>query len=244
LGNLLGKSFVYDRDQNGGEFKFGQLFVRYVIRPDIVEMRVSPNGEGTPHLSHVEAFFHQVFGFEYYPQSFKVFGIGLPRTATTSLTVALRNLGIFTLHYAPWMAVGLSNGIYHCQTTDDFDALTDSPFPLIYKQMDEIYPGSKFILTLRDIDEWLPSIRYLKGDSLPTYRRMYYGIDNYDEDVYRARFLRHRDEVTEYFSGRPNDLLVFDYSSGAGWDRLCSFLNLPIPDKPFPWVNRRPRQLR
>jgi len=95
---------------------------------------------------------------------------------------------------------------------------------------------------LRDVDEWLPSSQYLKGDSLLTFRRMYYGVDGYRENVYRARFLRHRDEVIEHFSGRHDDLLVFDYSRGADWDSLCSFLKLPRPEEPFPWTNRRTPQ--
>jgi hypothetical protein len=244
LENSARESFVYDEAKNSGEFKFGRVLVHYVIRPDVVEAHV-PDREGTSlDASIIEDFLRQVFSFEYRSRPFKIFGIGLPRTGTTSLATALKSLGIFTLHYAPWMSVGLSKGIYRCQTTDDFDALTDSPFPLIYEQMDEIYPGSKFILTLRHIEEWLPSIQHLKGDSLPRYRRMYYGVDEYDEEIYRARFLQHRDEVMDYFSGRPDDLLVFDYSSGAGWDCLCSFLNLPVPDRPFPWANSRPRHLR
>ncbi len=243
LRNLTGKSFVYEREQNSGEFTFGGSSIRYVIRPEIVEAYILSDWKARPRdVSLIEAFLKQVFSFEYQPYPFKIFGVGLPRTGTTSLAVALRKLGVFTLHCAPWMAAGLSNKIYRCQTTDDYDALVNSPFPLIYKQMDEIYPRSKFILTLRDVDAWLPSSRFLKGDLLPAYRRMYYGLDDYNEDVYRARFLRHRDEVIKYFSDRHIDFLVFDYSDGAGWDRLCSFLKLPAPNEPFPWANRRPPQ--
>lgn len=240
MAHSFDKSFSYNDVLKNGEFAFGKFHVRFAVRPDTFDANITPKEAYTPaEATLVETYLRRFFDIEYRPYPCKIFGIGLPRTGTTSLTAALKRLGIFTLHYAPWMAAGIANKIYRCETTDDFDAMTDSPFPLIYREMDLIYPRSKFILTLRDVDEWLPSSRFLKGDSLLAYRRMYYGIDGYREDVYRARFIRHRDEVIDYFSGRPDDLLVFDFSNGAGWPRLCSFLNLPEPEGSFPWVNRR-----
>ena len=33
----------------------------------------------------------------------------------------------------------------------------------------------------------------------------------------------------------PNKLLIYDVREG--WKPLCQFLDLPIPDRPFPWLN-------
>jgi hypothetical protein len=33
---------------------------------------------------------------------------------------------------------------------------------------------------------------------------------------------------------RPRDLLVLDTLAGEGWEALCPFLDVPVPDKPFP----------
>lgn len=33
----------------------------------------------------------------------------------------------------------------------------------------------------------------------------------------------------------PDRLLV--YRVGEGWDRLCEFLEVPVPDQPFPRIN-------
>ena len=37
---------------------------------------------------------------------------------------------------------------------------------------------------------------------------------------------------------RPGDFLVINIPAGEGWDKLCPFLGLPVPDAPFPLKNR------
>ena len=44
----------------------------------------------------------------------------------------------------------------------------------------------------------------------------------------------HERRVRAYFADRPDDLLVIDISAGEGWEALCPFLGVPVPDKPFP----------
>lgn len=38
-------------------------------------------------------------------------------------------------------------------------ALCDPPIPILYEKLDQAYPGSKFILTVRNEDKWLTSVR-------------------------------------------------------------------------------------
>lgn len=76
-----------------------------------------------------------------------VWGIGLTRTATTSLNQALEILGYRALHY-PTLAQLLHEPI---------EAATDEPVAVTYKYLDFLYPNSKFILTERDEDEWIRS---------------------------------------------------------------------------------------
>lgn len=172
-----------------------------------------------------------------YPR--KVFGIGFPRTGTKTLARALSELGLLTLHYAPWLASDVAARVDPSTTIARYTALTDSPFPLIYKEVDRTYPESKFVLTIREIDRWLPSIRWLGGDRVPAFRKMYYGIEGFDERVYRERYLAHNRDVKEYFRNRPDDLLVVDWEKGHGYRELCDFLGVPVPAKEFPWLNRR-----
>ena len=37
---------------------------------------------------------------------------------------------------------------------------------------------------------------------------------------------------------RPDDLLVLNVTTSAGWEPLCNFLGVPVPDEPFPNVNK------
>ena len=45
-------------------------------------------------------------------------------------------------------------------------------------------------------------------------------------------------DIKEYFKDRPGDLLVMNICEGEGWEKLCPFLGVPIPNEPFPNVNK------
>ena len=57
-------------------------------------------------------------------------------------------------------------------------------------------------------------------------------------DVYN----RHNEAVMNHFKDRPNDLLVVDFTQGAGWDELCAFLGHPVPAAPFPHANNKRKE--
>ena len=82
----------------------------------------------------------------------KVFGIGFHKTGTTSLALALRQLGY---------SVTGPNGVNDPNISqnaralvrdlvDQFDAFQDNPWPILFRELDEWYPNSKFVLTLRE----------------------------------------------------------------------------------------------
>jgi hypothetical protein len=50
-----------------------------------------------------------------------------------------------------------------------------------------------------------------------------------------SHFNRRNDEIREVI---PADRLLV-YEVKQGWQPLCEFLDLPVPDKPFPRVNTR-----
>jgi hypothetical protein len=124
-----------------------------------------------------------------------------------------------------------------------YDAFQDNPWPLVYKQMDKLHPGSKFILTLRDEDRWFESNqKHFRRKSSPMRELIYGGGAAHpkgNEELYKERLRRHNREVMEYFGGRPDDLLVLDITRSPSWDALCNFLGLPVPATPFPHANQR-----
>ena len=92
----------------------------------------------------------------------KIFGIGMPKTGTTSLHRALVELGFEALDFPhdPATVAELRAGNYRLSILEQVDALTDTPIPAVFAQLDREYPGSKFILTVRDMDSWLESCRH------------------------------------------------------------------------------------
>lgn len=167
----------------------------------------------------------------------KVFGIGLSRTGTMSLTQALETLGYKTVHYPKDLSV-----------IDKVDAATDSTVAIEFRELDRKYPGSAFILTVRKMDRWLNSMKWLMGrESMATeenkkfiyaMRKRLYGIAEFDAQKLKEGYFQHMEEVLDHFRRRMGDLLVIDICAGEGWQKLAPFLGKPIPEIPFPWLNR------
>src|SRR6476660_2478699 len=86
----------------------------------------------------------------------KVFGIGFPRTGTTSLVRALNILGIASTHNPAGLLTDANDPVL-----DAFDGFADNPIPILYAELDARYPHSKFILTDRDVDSWLRSVEWM-----------------------------------------------------------------------------------
>lgn len=166
----------------------------------------------------------------------KVFGIGFHKTATTSLGRALQALGYRVQGYdlATSRKEARRKAAAHLETND---VLEDFPWPLIYRWLDETYPGSKFILTVRPEDAWIESVcRHFGGGSIPMHEWIYGAGDPVgNEEQYLERYRQHNHEVKSYFGDRRGtDLLVLDITKGDHWDRLCPFLGLETPPVRFP----------
>lgn len=181
------------------------------------------------------------------PVPTRIFGIGMHKTATTSLAKALQTLGFNTAHWeSPKWAKNIVQEMDRDQrslTLEGYYCLTDMPIGYLFVELDRAYPGSKFILTIRDESEWLQSARahweryaeqWGKDPFSDQMHRHVYGRADFDAEVFIQRYRAHNSEVMQYFKYRPGDLLVMDMSKGAGWDELCAFVDRPIPDASYP----------
>ena len=125
-----------------------------------------------------------------------------------------------------------------------FDACLDLPTPVYFRELDNAYPGSRFILTVREENQWLESIdNILKGSPAhgqetqlrDMIRVATYGTFYFHKERYRRIFNDHNDAVRAYFRNRPESLLVMDITAGDGWGKLSPFLgNTVISERPFP----------
>ena len=155
------------------------------------------------------------------------------------MTVALQKLGYRAKHYPHLFKV--------VELAEQFDALTDSPVISYMELLDRFYPTAKFILTVRDTNEWLAScqqhlaitpVEQIKKWKLLN-RRAIYGITHFDEQIFRKVYQAHEDRVRAYFARWPGKLLVMNICAGEGYEMLCPFLGLPIRQEEFPCENRR-----
>jgi hypothetical protein len=187
----------------------------------------------------------------------KVFGLGLSKTGTSTLTEALNILGVRTIHY-PHDArtfAELKHGDYRLSVLQDYQGVTDTPVAPYYAQFDRAWPESKFIMTVRDKKTWLRSAathwlilkvtgRNAGDQAFQTFTDFVsaavYGCIYFNAERFSYAYDMHLRNVQEYFADRPNDLLVLDICGGtAGWPQLCGFLDVPVPQNvPFPHAYR------
>ena len=172
----------------------------------------------------------------------KIFCIGFHKTGTTSLGVALETLGYRVTGPNGVSDPDISKNVYSMAyaLVERYDAFQDNPWPIIYKELDEKYPKSKFILTLRSSESWIRSQVGHFGRKETPMRRWIYGAGcpKGNEALYVKRFENHNRDVINYFKDRPQDFLILDLFKGDGWKKLCSFLAKEIPDTSFPHANK------
>jgi len=184
-------------------------------------------------------------------KSEKIFGLGLSKTGTTSFSSALNLLGYKSIHTPP--IINLKNGEINFQWPwwlSTYDAMADLPVPYYYKYFDEEYPNAKFVLTIRNEEDWLRSCKKHFDEDLqlllkrpePHFKPLItlcekmYGSSRYEEQSFRDAYQKHNAEVIEYFEGRDN-FLVIDICAGDSWEKLCPFLGIAVPTVQFPHGN-------
>jgi hypothetical protein len=189
----------------------------------------------------------------------QVIGAGLGRTGTMSLKVALEQLGIGRCHHmievfaaseqAPlWLAAADGRPDWEA-IFGGFAAAVDYPACTHWRELAGHYPDACIILSLRDPDKWFDSV----SETIFSAGMLGRMLDSPMRDFFMGNvvgtFLDHIDDrawMTAYFrrwnqdviaSVPPERLLVFEASQG--WEPLCAFLGVPVPDAPYPRVNSR-----
>ena len=203
----------------------------------------------------------------------KVFGAGFGRTGTMSLKFALEKLRIGPCyhmrevvsrpsHIKLWYDISRGEHPNWNRLFSGFNSAVDFPVCLFYKQLINIFPEAKFILTLRDFDTWYISTAntiYKVPSILPDwFEKVVYPIrmfivmqvnliwvglfkNNFsDRDSTKLVYYEHIESVKKII---PADKLLI-YNVKEGWEPLCEFLDVDVPDIPFPKVNDTVEMLR
>jgi len=201
----------------------------------------------------------------------KIFCIGRNKTGTTSLAKAMKELGFKVgkqreaeLLFNDWVKRDFSSLIHYCKKSEFFQ---DVPFSRAYTfiALDQAFPGSKFILTIRDSpDQWFNSLvkfhgkLWGNGDAPPAVEDLKKVTDSvsgsaynrfkksmnipdeklYNREIYIEHYMQHNQTVEDYFRYRKNDLLVLNVAEDGAYKKLCEFLNVKTDKIDFPWENK------
>lgn len=194
----------------------------------------------------------------------KILGAGFGRTGTMSLKAALEELGygpcyhmveVFEnpAHIELWDAAAQGEPVDWKKLFSGYQAAVDWPAAAFYKELMEVYPEAKVLLTVRDPEKWYESTKntIYSGPrqvstriSTPVGRPpqmieklIWEGTfgGNFEDRHYAIEvFKHHNKEVKEYV---PSERLLV-YEVQEGWGPLCEFLGVRAPkDQPFPHLN-------
>ena len=189
----------------------------------------------------------------------KLIGAGLGRTGTLSIKLALEQLGLGPCYHMVEVFMNASHGSLWVRAAEghpDWEGLfngygstVDYPGCTFWRELAQFYPDAKVLLSIRDPNAWFEStqatilspgtIQSTQSGPLKEFFRgtvlRDFGERVHDRDFLIEYFMRHNAAVQQTIA--PQRLLVF--SAAQGWEPLCRFLGVPIPDKPFPRANSR-----
>jgi len=188
----------------------------------------------------------------------KIFGIGLSRTATSSLNDALTLLGFHSIHWLNPHSRTLISRDDFCL----FDAFTDIPVSYQFEVLYHTFPNSRFIYTTRSIESWERSIAFHYGNGRriqcpselkepSATQRCNFAAGHIESNLYGRfeswpeAFLDFDQRVRSFFRDKsPAKFLELGICNGEGWEKLCPFLRKPVPSVPFPNANQSPTRYR
>ncbi len=189
----------------------------------------------------------------------KIVGAGLGRTGTASLKVALEKLGVGRCyhmsealakpeHMGLWLNAANGNPDWD-GLLGEYSASVDYPACTYWQELADYYPDAKVLLTVRDAGGWFESVN--ETIMSPEFNEHIKGSpfgDLLETVVWKTLDYRmqDRDFMVQYFERRTAEikaaipagrLLVYEVKQG--WQPLCEFLDVPVPDEPFPRINSR-----
>jgi hypothetical protein len=204
----------------------------------------------------------------------KLIGAGLPRTATTTQKLALEMIGYGPCYHMRDMMADLETGVRLWRRAYDGESPWDEiwadapssvdwPSAFHWRELMEVYPDAKVLLSVRDHDSWARSMQdticqIYFGDSLMHHlAQARYHVDpdwkgwvdlmvdmfwegrgplagtNGESEQMTAAAERWNREVEKTV---PADRLLV-WEPRDGWEPLCEFLGVDVPDEPLPHVN-------
>lgn len=185
----------------------------------------------------------------------EVIGAGFGRTGTESMKLALEQLGFGPCHHMKevlanpeqlqiWRAIARGDPPDWEAAFAGYRSAVDWPSAFFWRQLSDVYPRAKVILTVRSSESWHKSMsntifKVLEASTDPDS----IGLKLIAERVFGGRFLDRDHAIAVYEKNNAdvqagfNDDRLLVYHLGDDWEPLCRFLDKPVPDTPFPRSN-------
>lgn len=182
----------------------------------------------------------------------QVIGTGFGRTGTDSMRAALNMLGFGPTHHMfevienprqkeLWRALAQGAPPDWEALFEGYNACIDWPSAFYWRELIEVYPDARVILTWRTPDSWWTSfektiVEAVKSSEDPESL----GRALIEAQVFGGRMDDRRHAIRVYESNIaavldtvPADRLLV-HKLGDGWGPLCAHLGVPVPDADYP----------
>ena len=195
--------------------------------------------------------------------SLQIIGAGFGRTGTNSLKLALERLGFGPCHHMfevrdnpgqlpNWEAAARGETVDWDDVFYGYRSQVDWPGARYWRELVQHFPEAKVILSVRDPDAWFDSVQatitpfiaargtHASPHANAIAEMAYQAIvaqlfdERMSERDHATRVFR--EHVAQVQSEIPAErLLTFDLRDG--WQPLCEFLGVEVPEIPFPRTN-------
>lgn len=196
-------------------------------------------------------------------KSMQVIGTGVGRTGTLSLRLAIQQLGLGPCHHMEAVASNMSVQVPLWNQVLDgaadwsavyagFDNAVDWPTATFFRELYAAFPDARFILSTRDPDTWADSFGETIYTSLAgagqapaamldwlamatrVIERAGFPLGMNKAELADA-FVAHNEAVRATIPARQ----LLEFQARDGWEPLCAFLEVPVPDAAYPRTNNR-----
>ena len=192
-----------------------------------------------------------------------VIGAGVGRTGTYSLKLAINQIGLGPCHHmeevlhdmpvqVPLWSAAASGQADWLRIYSGYKSAVDWPTACFFRDLAGEYPMARFVLTVREPERWADSFsatiyKLVEGkEQAPQEMRDW--LEMASQVIARTgfppglnrenlvlAFNAHNEAVKEAIPS--SRLLVFEVKDG--WQPLCEFLDMPVPETDFPRTNHR-----
>jgi hypothetical protein len=193
----------------------------------------------------------------------EIIGAGFGRTGTNSLKLALEHLGFGPCHHMfeirdnpdllpEWQAAARGETLDWGTVFREYRSQVDWPGAVYWRELSAHFPTAKIILSVRGPNGWFDSVQATIAPFVAA--RGSHDDAHFNAVAHMAHQLVLKRIFDDKLSDREHAIAVFNdhiknvqatipaprlltFNPTDGWDPLCAFLGVAIPDRPFPKTN-------